>query len=227
MIGVKKFAIMTVTLAAFALWAGTASAANLIPNGDFESGNTLFSSEYTYSPTDYGPAGIYSVDTNPHNYHGSWASYSAHGGSDMMIVNGADVANVNVWTVPVALSTISVVPNTDYYFSAWVASAYPSSPAVLQFSINGSPIGNPFTASTTTGLWQQFYASWNSGANTTVTLALVNQNTAYSGNDFTLDDIILDTARPGGTETTVPEPMTMLLLGFGLFGLEGVRRFGK
>jgi hypothetical protein len=42
----------------------------------------------------------------------------------------------------------------------------------------------------------------------------VNQNTAFSGNDFALDDISLSTAPPGG----VPEPATwaMMIAGFGL-----------
>ncbi len=159
MIGLKKLTIIMATVAALALGVRTALALNLIQNGGFESGNTLFSSAYTYSPTNYWPEGIYSVDTNPGLHHPLWASYSAHGGNYMMIVNGAVNPNVNVLAMP----PVTVVPNTNYYFSAWVASAYPTSPAILNFSINGDLIGIPFTASTTTGLWQQFYAEWNSG----------------------------------------------------------------
>jgi hypothetical protein len=119
-----------------------------------------------------------------------------------------------------------VTENTDYYLSVWVASSYSLSPAVLTLNIAGAPIGVPFTASTTTGLWQQFYAKWNSGSNTLVSVSLFNQNTALSGNDFTLDDIALSTTKPtGGTDTTVvPVPPTLLLLGSGLIGLVGLRR---
>lgn len=63
------------------------------------------------------------------------------------------------------------------------------SPALLQFSINGVPLGAIFSAPASPNIWQQFFAAWNSGANTSITICIVNQNTTASGNDFGLDDI--------------------------------------
>lgn len=103
----------------------------------------------------------------------------------MMIVNGSTVAGVNVWSS----GTMTVTPNTNYAFSVWVQSVSTLAPAILQFSINGSILGNTINASATTCLWQQFYTTWNSGNNTSAAISLVNNNTALSGNDFALDDI--------------------------------------
>ena len=98
----------------------------------------------------------------------------------------------------------------DYNFSSFIASIYPASPAVLNFSINGVLLGNSFTASPTVGEWDQFFATWNSGANILATISLVDQNTAASGNDFDLDLISLSTDPSGGTSVTpgVPEAST-------------------
>ena len=193
-----------------------ATASNLVVNGDFSAGNAGFSSGYSFSPGNCTPPAIYDVRTNPHDCHPLFASMGDHttGSGNMMVVNGAEQPNVLVWG-----QTVSVLQNTTYFFSVWVATVFPASPAELDFNINGSAIGS-LTAPNTTGNWVQFFATWFSGANTSAQLGLVNQNLAFSGNDFALDDIVLDTTQPG----SVPEPGSWLLVGTALAALGRVRR---
>lgn len=160
---------------------------NLIVNGDFESGNSDFTSDYIYNPGDLVPEGYYDVLSNPQDDHPSFAPCNDHtsGSGNMMVVNGAGVPNQDVWC-----QTVAVMPNTQYVFSAWVTSVVAASPALLQFSINGSPLGSIFAAPGGTCNWQQFFQLWNSGGNSSATICIVNQNTTLGGNDFALDDIL-------------------------------------
>ncbi len=159
---------------------------NLIINGDFELGNTGFSSNYTYNPTSVWNEATYAITTNPQIVHTNFASCSDHtsGTGKMMVVNGAATPNTTFWC-----QTVAVQPNTDYAFSTWVTTVVPESPGIMQFSINNQVLGTPFTAPPTNCIWQQFYEIWNSGSATSANICIVNQNTATSGNDFALDDI--------------------------------------
>ena len=158
---------------------------NLIVNGDFSAGNTGFTSAYMYNTVNQ-KAGEYFIGLDPTLWKNDFAACKDHtnGQGNMMLINGANQANVNVWK-----QTVTVQPNTNYNFSAWVEGLYFQNPAQLQFSINGILIGNTFTASSTSCLWKQFATSWNSGSNTTAIISIVNLNTAFAGNDFALDDI--------------------------------------
>jgi hypothetical protein len=232
----KKLTFVMVTMAVLALVAGTAFAIP-IANSGFELGNQDFTSGYQHIAPYAPPAGgytdpksslydegTYSVGTDPALYHVSWASFGAHSGTEMMIVNGAALgpsgADVVVWAESV--SGLSV--GTEYFFSAYVTSVYPppvgtpaTAPALLAFSINGTPL-TPDIMTSTTGNWFLFYRSWIADGST-ANLSLINRTTTASGNDFAIDDIALTTEIPG-----VPEPTTMLLLGLGLLGLAGIRR---
>ncbi|MEO8100052.1 MAG: hypothetical protein ABI811_20295 [Acidobacteriota bacterium] len=188
-------------------------------NGDFTDGNAGFTSGYSFvvnGPSACQPQGVYTIGVSPQSCHPAWpVSYGAPPGASLetMIVNGATQSDVIVWS-----QTVVVLPNTTYYFSTWVASNY-ANPAILSFSINGNQIGSDFTASTTLGVWTQFYAPWNSGASTTAVASLLNQNTVASGNDFSLDLFAFDTLEPVGATSTVPEPQSSLLLMGGLAAL--------
>ena len=159
---------------------------NLILNGDFESGNTDFSSSYNFvTPTNTGEA-QYNVIPDPENYNGGFSACGDHttGVGNMMVVNGSSIAGSSVWC-----QTIAVTANTDYLFSAWLASVYPTNPAMLQFTINGIPIGANLNASPITCIWDEFFSTWNSGVSTSATICITNLNTNVAGNDFALDDI--------------------------------------
>src|SRR5690606_39256774 len=85
---------------------------------------------------------------------------------------------------------IAVNPNTDYLFSAWITNALNDpNVAVLQFSINGAQLGNPFSTTPNGCDWLEFNEPWNSGITTSAEICIVNQNTTEGGNDFALDDI--------------------------------------
>ena len=175
---------------------------NIVTNGDFQSGNTGFTSGYSYYTTNsntwgiIGQEGTYTINSSSANVHNNFGTYicydHTYGNSTgkCMYVNGAGSANTTVWQ-----QVINVQPNTDHIFITWVASLGQGSTcssselARLQFSINGQTIGSIFTAPDTTAQWQQFYQIWNSGNSTSATIRILNQNTVNSGNDFALDDI--------------------------------------
>lgn len=190
---------MTVTSSGDYWWQLTGT--SVVANGDFSATSSTtrgFTSAYAYKSSTsicflcccgvLSVEGTYSIDTNPHNLHSNFATMGDHttGTGNMLIVNGASVANTTVWA-----ENINVQANTDYVFSVWIASVNPQAPAQLQFSIDGVPLGSTITASTTTGVWQYFTTTWNSGTRSgSLPIALVNQNLASSGNDFAVDDIV-------------------------------------
>lgn len=166
------------------------SATELVVNGDFTNGNTGFNSSYLYKTPPNTAASQYWVAPGAQNsiWNGAFANFPDHTNnsvnSNFMKVNGSGTPNTNVWC-----ESITVTPNTNYNFSAWLTSLYPVSPAQLQFYINGNPVGATFTISATVGLWSQFFTVWNSGGNNSANICVVNQNTASGGNDFAIDDI--------------------------------------
>lgn len=192
------------------LLVGNSAQANLIVNGDFEAGNTGFSSDYTFVSNN-SSAQQYGIVTDPSPFNSNFSSFGDHtsGSGNMMVVNGAASANQIVWE-----QTVSVTPDTIFDFSIWVATAVPSNPPELEFLVNSASIGS-FTASTTTGIWEEFATTWNSGTATLANITIIETSLQASGNDFALDDIAFSSP-----SATTPEPGTLLgLLVIGGVGL--------
>lgn len=165
---------------------------NLIVNGDFESGNTGFITNYNVGTGgSYGllsSEGTYAIVNSPSAAHTNFSNCTDHTpapGTQMMVVNGSGTPNTNVWC-----QTVAVSPNTDYQLGTWAASALNDpNVAQLQFSINNSVLGTVFSPISTGCTWTQFFQTWNSGIQTSAQICIKNQNIGGSGNDFMLDDI--------------------------------------
>ncbi len=121
----------------------------------------------------------------------------------MQTANGTTTAGLAIWR-----QTVSVVPGTDYTFSAWGASSFSINPALLSFRANDVefltlqlPVG--------VGLWTPATTVLNAGVNSSIEFEIVDLTIEGFGNDLTLDDISLD-----GLIPTVPEPASVALLAF-------------
>jgi hypothetical protein len=212
-----------VAAGAVALMAGgAAQAANLVTNGDFEAGNTGFSSEYTFT-TNGSPAKTYTVTDDPRNFNGAFVSVGDHTTGDglMFVGNGGPNPGDVVWRS----QTITIDAAQDYFFEAFLLNAYPSSPPILTFTVSldgGAEIilGAP-TIPTGTGVWNGLSTTFNSGGATQATLFLRNAQTAFGGNDFALDDIYLGTTsivNPGVGGVPEPTSWALMILGFAGMG---------
>ncbi len=165
---------------------------NLVTNGDFSLGNTAFTSDYRLGTGGtwglVSTEGTYAVVSSSRDAHNNFAFCNDHtvgnSSGSMLVVNGASVANTAVWR-----QTVSVQPNTDYQFSFWGTTVISENPGRLILSVNGTQVGNLLSLPYGTCDWQEFSATWNSGNNTFISIAIINQNTNSSGNDFGIDDI--------------------------------------
>jgi gliding motility-associated-like protein len=210
---------------------------NLIVNGDFEAGDTGFTSNYVLGLGgafgDLSNEATYGIYTSPDQGHNNFIPCGDHttGTGEMLVVNGAGTPNQNVWC-----QTINIEPDTDYNFSSWFTSVVVGSPAILQFEINGTPLENTFTLANTTCNWQEYNSIWNSGTNTSATVCILNQNTSTGGNDFALDDIAFSSycTQEDSVTVYVSQPLATIIdtnddfcgSGLGSLTVEGTNGFG-
>ncbi|WP_338225869.1 beta strand repeat-containing protein [Algoriphagus confluentis] len=205
-------------------------AQELVTDGSFTNFNPAspsFFTEYTQNQAFYTgvntsglwPETRYAVNTSAHsptngvgyhpNFHGRDRTNNATGPRNFLMVNGA---TTTIGTPPrqriIWQQTVTVEPNTDYYFSAWAMNLNPSNPARLQFEVNGVLVGTiadlntapkpTSDAQVNLNNWVRFYSdpTWNSGTATTAVIRIRNLNTVAGGNDFGLDDISFGTLKP-------------------------------
>ncbi|MFH2143669.1 MAG: PKD domain-containing protein [Bacteroidota bacterium] len=172
------------------------SGVELVTNGDFELGNTGFTTDYLLCavPGSCG-MGDYIVANNGSVHHSAWTCTDHTSGTgNLMIFDGSTTAGTNAWC-----QTVTVTPGTDYTFSCWASAMtnwWNLNPADLHFLFNGIDIGNIITPLNPVCGWNQFTGNWNSGINTTVNICIIDNDVEFGGNDFGLDDISLQTCTP-------------------------------
>ena len=184
--------------------------ADLLTNGNFESGNTGFTTDYTLVATNgtiSTQPGQYGIVSDPSTaFLNGYTSFGDHttGSGLLMLVDGN---TGNVWS-----ETVSVTPSTLYTFTGWVASASTQNLASLALFVDGSQAGSDFGAPSTVGNWTKWTQTFTTGSSTTsIALSIqdVNGQPLTFGNDFALDDLSLN----GPAISGVPEPgyLPMLL----------------
>jgi hypothetical protein len=131
-----------------------------------------------------------------------------------MAVNGG--ATTTVYGV----NGIAVTPGTDYNFSvflnSWTSAGNPTF-GRLEVFVNGVSIGfvdaPPVGPYSEWGIpWTERILAFNSGASTSIDLAVVNTIDSADGNDFSIDDISI---------FAVPEPSVIAFSGLAMAGAVG------
>ena len=176
-------------------------AAQNIVNADFESGNTGFITDYTYTASGEVGEGCYCIDVTAQGHGGGslggWPDIRGYGGSGKyMLVNG--LGGTTNPTKIVWKQTVNVTANTDYLFSCQVVNlaqsffGYSPNPAILRLKINGTNVGADLTIAQNNE-WHPWSNTWSSGSATQATIEIYDVYTGNSGlgDDFGLDHLSL------------------------------------
>ncbi|MCK5148923.1 hypothetical protein KAR48_19365, partial [bacterium] len=164
----------------------------IITNGDFSSGNSGFSSDYTYK-ADIGGVnneleaeGTYGVGYNAYNYHSAWLNGSDHttGSGMMFIANGSPNTSSIVWQ---GEPSQDLVIGQTYDFSAWIMDVYHTGAhASLTFKADAEVIGTLTCSQYQT--WTRLSGSFTAASLRPI-LTLTNSQAEGGGNDFAVDDL--------------------------------------
>ncbi len=169
-------------------------------NGSFENGFNSFTTDYTYFPVSggFGPGAI-TVTNNPQLFNSGFAPCGDHtsGSGNMLLVDGSTTAGANIWC-----QTIPVFTNTYYLFSFWTATVFPTAPANLQVSVNGTIIGS-YDGSSNTCQWEKLEYLFNTGGSSSITVCFSESTGIGFGNDFVIDDIVIQQACLKEDEVTI------------------------
>ena len=165
-----------------------ANTGNLITNGNFNAGNTGFTTDYVQSATSPAIAadGNYLVANTSNNAAPLAADCKDHttATGNMLLVRSNNITEAIIWK-----QNINIEPNTNYEFSTWVQSFLPAGNAKLQLSINGNPVGDTIKALASNCLWIKYSCVWNSGNTSSAAVSITNKNGVNTNDYFALDDI--------------------------------------
>lgn len=178
---------------------------NMVQNPSFEEGDVSFNSSLdswndpsngvpcsnpdpTTCSRNYSLPGEYWVSNDPDEFNpDGFSTFPAHSGTNMLMIDANCTPGQVVWE-----QVVEVVPNSNYYFSVFIASLKSISPARLRFEVDGVTLGTEVNAPSTRGIWIFYEDTWNSGSvSGQVTLRIKEQNGSgcADGDDFALDDI--------------------------------------
>lgn len=164
--------------------------ANLLGNPTFSQGNQGFLSTYTHVPLNTGDQ-QYFIGAVPIAWNTQWGNCGDHtsGTGMMLMARTGGQAGERIW-----YQTVNVTPNTSYRLSAWFTTLGNTLPAPLEFTINNISLGKQVSFATGTNCqWNQSSLLWNSGNNTTATLAIATRPGAVSGGAVAIDDLFFGT----------------------------------
>ena len=202
-----------IVLAAAALPALPAQAAELVTNGTFSAGSSGYSTQYAGTDAD----GYQYLTNNPRSVCDCFANIdgSTNGHGNQLVLDGAQNGGYFFQ------QTLSIVAGTTYTFSFDAANLGTAGPIPnIAAFVNGVQLfmsGElPYDDA-----YRTYSGNFSAGSATSAIITLRDLTLAHSYNDFAIDNVSFT-----GSAAAVPEPATwaMMLVGFGMIGFAARKR---
>ncbi len=186
---------------------------DLITNGDFEAGNTGFSTNTTFVGTGALSQGDYSIRTDASTANGQWCHRDrTSGNGNFLVCDGRSGSFTTGWQ-----QTIAVCSGESYEFRASVANLICSgrnfADPNIELRVNGVVVAGPLLLPENPAVWTAMSGTYVVPAGvSSALLEIRSTSTASVGNDFGVDDVSL-------TSTLCPLNATCVQVGTGCGGI--------